>query len=91
MGEDLPCDPRPAVLLALLAAVASKPAFHALRTQQRLGYSVSLAKQRLGGVVGLGLRVQSPDRDPGVLRERVAAWVEGFGQELRGERGEGEG
>ena len=32
---------RPSVLRDLLAAVASKPAFHALRTRQRLGYAVS--------------------------------------------------
>ncbi len=84
MGEDDPDDPRVAVLLDLLARVASKPAFHELRTRQRLGYMVSLAKHRLGGVMGLAVRVQSPDRRPGLLRRRVSEWLAAFGAELRG-------
>ncbi|KAG2488331.1 hypothetical protein HYH03_013181, partial [Edaphochlamys debaryana] len=82
-GEDLPSDPRPSVLLELLAAVASKPAFHALRTRQRLGYAVACGRHRLGGTGALSLRIQSPDRDPAALRQAVAAWLEGFAQELR--------
>ncbi|GIL50837.1 hypothetical protein Vafri_6957 [Volvox africanus] len=83
VGEDDPRDIRPAVLLDLLAKVASKPAFHELRTRQRLGYVVSLSKHRLGGGMGLAVRVQSPDRQPGVLRLRVAEWLASFGRELR--------
>ncbi|GLI60674.1 hypothetical protein VaNZ11_002876 [Volvox africanus] len=83
VGEDDPRDIRPAVLLDFLAKVASKPAFHELRTRQRLGYVVSLNKHRLGGGMGLAVRVQSPDRQPGVLRLRVAEWLESFGRELR--------
>ncbi|GFR39769.1 hypothetical protein Agub_g254, partial [Astrephomene gubernaculifera] len=80
--EDDPADPLPAVLLELLTAIASKPAFHELRTRQRLGYSVSLGEHRLGGVVGLVLRIQSPDRSPGELRQRVTDWLADFEQEL---------
>ncbi|GIL80832.1 hypothetical protein Vretifemale_9914, partial [Volvox reticuliferus] len=83
VGEDDPRDVRPAVLLDLLAKVASKPAFHELRTRQRLGYAVSLSKHRLGGGMGLAVRVQSPDRQPGLLRLRVAEWLAAFGRELR--------
>jgi hypothetical protein len=35
------------VLLDLFISLAAKPAFYALRTQQRLGYSVSLAAHKL--------------------------------------------
>ncbi|EFJ44956.1 hypothetical protein VOLCADRAFT_94765 [Volvox carteri f. nagariensis] len=55
VGEDDPLDVRPAVLLDLFTKVASKPAFHELRTRQRLGYVVSLTKHRLGGGMGLAL------------------------------------
>ncbi|GLC59471.1 hypothetical protein PLESTB_001491000 [Pleodorina starrii] len=83
VGEDDPSDVRPAVLLDLLTRVASKPAFHELRTRQRLGYVVALTQHRLGGTHGLAVRVQSPDKDPEALRERVAEWLSGFGRELR--------
>lgn len=65
--------------------VASKPAFHALRTQQRLGYSVSLHGHRmLGGVHSLAVRIQSPHTDPETLRTRVAEWLVAFRQQLAG-------
>ncbi len=47
---------RVSVLLSLLVSVASKPTFNALRTQQRLGYVVSLSAHRVHGVASLQVR-----------------------------------
>ena len=67
--------------------MASKPAFHALRTQQRLGYSVSLHAFTPGlhGASCLAVRIQSQgDKPPSLLRARVAQWLSDFRQQLLG-------
>ena len=48
IGLGAPEDVASAVLLDLLEKVASKPCFHALRTQQRLGYTAGGAWSVLG-------------------------------------------
>lgn len=53
-----PDDVATAVLAELFAQMAAKPAFHELRTRQRLGYSVHLSASSLQRQLGLTLRVQ---------------------------------
>lgn len=53
-----PDDVATAVLAELFAQMAAKPAFHELRTRQRLGYSVHLSASSLQRQLGLVLRVQ---------------------------------
>jgi len=79
-----PDDPRQQVLLDAFVQAASRPCFHELRTQQRLGYSVSLHSATIQRVLALGVRVQSPDTDPGVLQERVGAWLVAYRGQLEG-------
>ena len=50
MGEDTPLS---SVLLDLLVQLSAKPAFQALRTQQRLGYAVTLEHFKLHQTLGL--------------------------------------
>lgn len=70
-------------LLDLFCQLAAKPCFHALRTQQRLGYSVSLAASRTQRVAALTVRIQSPDTPPAVLQARTREWLAGFGSYLQ--------
>lgn len=54
--EHGPRGTRLCVLLNLLTQIASKPCFHALRTQKRLGYVVSLGAHKLRGILMLQVR-----------------------------------
>jgi len=73
---------RPAVLLSLLDLIASKPCFHTLRTVQRLGYTAGCTPHRLHGSLGFAVRVQSADKAPHLLRERVEGWLTAYREEL---------
>eukprot|EP00877_Chromochloris_zofingiensis_P011706 jgi/Chrzof1/678/Cz01g24240.t1 len=79
LGED---DVTKQVLLDLFVQIAAKPCFHELRTQQRLGYSVSLYAHELHRILGLAIRVQSPTATPDVLQQRIDAWLAGFRKDL---------
>jgi secreted Zn-dependent insulinase-like peptidase len=70
------------VLLELFVQMAAKPAFHELRTCQRLGYSVHLASTALQRQLALELRVQSPAAPPRAIAAAVRAWLGGFRAEL---------
>ncbi|XP_039761918.1 insulin-degrading enzyme [Pararge aegeria] len=64
------------VTLELLAQALSEPCFHALRTQEQLGYIVFSGVRRSNGVQGLRFIVQS-DRHPAYLEERIEKFIEG--------------
>jgi secreted Zn-dependent insulinase-like peptidase len=60
--------------------VTSRRCFLALRTQQKLGYSVSLSAHSLQHTLAAAVRIQSPSVQPEELQSRVAAWL----QQVRG-------
>jgi secreted Zn-dependent insulinase-like peptidase len=70
-------------MLDLFVSMASKPAFHSLRTQQRLGYSVHLGASHLQRQLCLVLRVQSPTTTPAAVADAIRAWLSGFRPELQ--------
>ncbi|XP_050359378.1 insulin-degrading enzyme [Nymphalis io] len=67
---------RPNVTLELLAHALAEPCFHALRTQEQLGYIVFSGVRRSNGAQGLRIIVQS-DRHPAYLEERIEKFIEG--------------
>ncbi|KAG1681130.1 hypothetical protein FOA52_015572 [Chlamydomonas sp. UWO 241] len=82
IGLGYPDDAHASAALDLLARVASKPCFHALRTVQRLGYTAACAPHGLHGVLGFAVKVQSPHARASVLRDRITAWLSDFAAEL---------
>ncbi|GBF97149.1 insulin-degrading-like metalloprotease [Raphidocelis subcapitata] len=79
-----PDDPSQQALLDAFVQASSRRCFHALRTQQRLGYSVSLHANTVCRVLGLAVRVQSPEAPPALLAARVSEWLAAFRGELEG-------
>jgi len=77
-----PDDVTSSVMSDLFVQLASKPAFHQLRTRQRLGYSVHLSSSSLQRQLGLVVRVQSPSTTPDAIAAAVRGWMEGFRGEL---------
>lgn len=77
-----PDDVPNSVMSDLLVQMASKPAFHELRTRQRLGYSVHLSSSSLHRQLGLVVRVQSPSTPPDAISAAVRGWMAGFRGEL---------
>jgi hypothetical protein len=63
--------------------MSSKPAFHELRTRQRLGYSVHLRSSSLQRQLGLVVGVQSPGTAPDAVVSAVRTWMAGFRGELQ--------
>lgn len=72
------------VTTALLTQLLQEPAFNVLRTQETLGYIVSLSASALSRDTHTGIKVfiQS-ERKPGYLEERIEAFLLAQGQRLR--------
>lgn len=87
VGPDDPTSQRLPVLLSLFVAIAAKPCFHALRTEQRLGYTASCSTHTLHGTIGFAVRLQSAaEKGTALLQARVEAWLTGFRGHLEGGR-----
>lgn len=86
VGEKHPAtsveDVRISVLASLLVKVASRPCFHTLRTVERLGYTVQLTLDKVDGVLYVKIKIQSPDKDTEVLRDRAMTWLDDYRSEL---------
>mmetsp|Transcript_12105 Transcript_12105/g.38324 ORF Transcript_12105/g.38324 Transcript_12105/m.38324 type:complete len:750 (+) Transcript_12105:181-2430(+) len=79
-----PDDPELAALLDVFARVARKPCFAQLRTQEQLGYICQSGVSSTADALSWVVRVQSPTKDPAYVTERVAAFIDGFGEHLAG-------
>ncbi|OGG97824.1 MAG: hypothetical protein A2508_02465 [Candidatus Lambdaproteobacteria bacterium RIFOXYD12_FULL_49_8] len=77
-----PETPAQTATLQLLAQIIEKPAYHRLRTLEQLGYIVWSSRQAQLGVEGLSIIVQSSQRDPVYLRDRIHAFLRDFESEL---------
>jgi insulysin len=71
-----------AARLQLLAQMLSEPSFDQLRTVEQLGYIVSTGQLLSRGVLGLTVLVQSSERPPAYLEERIEAFLEQFRETL---------
>ncbi|KAF9469217.1 Metalloenzyme, LuxS/M16 peptidase-like protein [Collybia nuda] len=70
-------DKRLRVTSSLITQIMSEPAFNVLRTQEQLGYIVSLSSWSLAGASEKGLRiVVQSERPPTYLEERVEAFLD---------------
>lgn len=70
-------DERLRVISSLMSQILSEPAFNVLRTQEQLGYIVSLSSWTLPGASEKGLRiVVQSERPPAYLEERVEAFLD---------------
>ena len=72
-------DPSADVALDLLRRMLSDYAFNELRTQQQLGYRVSVSSRERMGVSTLHVVIQSPSAAPETLTERILTCLEEFG------------
>uniref|UniRef100_A0A7S4HIU6 Insulin-degrading enzyme n=1 Tax=Odontella aurita TaxID=265563 RepID=A0A7S4HIU6_9STRA len=69
--------------LELLSYIAYNSAYNRLRTQEQLGYIVSaFTKKTAGSANAFAVVIQSSSTLPGVLEERIEAWLESFREEL---------
>lgn len=68
-------DPADRVLAGLFRQIFMEPAFSILRTQEQLGYIVSLGCVEVQGVAALCFLIQSAERDPLHLDARVEAFL----------------
>mmetsp|Transcript_14356 Transcript_14356/g.21678 ORF Transcript_14356/g.21678 Transcript_14356/m.21678 type:complete len:1105 (+) Transcript_14356:109-3423(+) len=68
--------------LALLCHIAEPSAFRRLRTEQQLGYLVSVDIDVLNGVSIFGVTVQSAKIGPIALEEHIFAWLDSFRAEV---------
>mmetsp|Transcript_28912 Transcript_28912/g.46802 ORF Transcript_28912/g.46802 Transcript_28912/m.46802 type:complete len:1017 (-) Transcript_28912:212-3262(-) len=66
------------VLLDLLGQILSKPAFHQLRTVEQLGYTVFSGVRRDLGIQGLRVIIQSSEKGPSYLNERILLFLNDF-------------
>lgn len=89
-----------AAALEFINVVGCTSAFQQLRTQEQLGYIVYTQLERgppglvtppdgsltyhPGGPLAWSIVVQSPDKSPAEIEERVEAWIAGFRAELAG-------
>jgi len=67
---------------ALLAQIISSPFYHALRTEQRLGYIVGARRMSLLEVPGVNFLVQSPSTAPPEVEARIEGFLRRFGERL---------
>lgn len=74
-------------LADLLEQVLEEDVFNVLRTEQQLGYLVEATSRVLRGVSGLLIRICSSDFAPGLLQERLEAFlaqtIQGLGKEFQ--------
>jgi len=81
--------------LELLSHIAYTSAYATLRTKEQLGYIVSaFFRKTTGGGVGLSISVQSRDKNPKEIQDRIEEWLKTFRKELEempSERIEAEG
>jgi len=74
-------------LADLLEQVLEEDIFNVLRTEQQLGYLVEASSRVIRGVSGLLIRICSADYAPGVLQERLEAFlaqaIQGLGKEFQ--------
>ena len=52
--------------------------FQALRTDQQLGYHVTVSQKETNGVHGVSLIIMSPEHSPVVLQERILEFLDSF-------------
>jgi len=76
VGADLSA--RDEALLRLTSSVASKDAFHFLRTVRQLGYVVSCGVRSVGDARGLSVLVQSAVASPTSLEIQMEEWLADF-------------
>eukprot|EP01059_Diplonema_ambulator_P023590 TRINITY_DN390_c2_g1_i1.p1 TRINITY_DN390_c2_g1~~TRINITY_DN390_c2_g1_i1.p1 ORF type:complete len:1028 (+),score=357.34 TRINITY_DN390_c2_g1_i1:117-3086(+) len=69
---------------SVLTKILSPRFFTSLRTQQQLGYLVSVVSTISCKVAGIDFRVQSGVQPPSVLHERIELFLQGVEEELRG-------
>ena len=69
--------------LTLLTQLMEKPAYHQLRTLEQLGYVVWTLRHRLCGAEGLAFVIQSNQKRPPYLEDRIEHFLVQFEQELR--------
>ena len=65
-------------LLLLLAQIASKDAFHVLRTERQLGYVVQCGVRSIGRSAGLSVHIQSAVMGPRDLEREIESWWRSF-------------
>ena len=70
------------MLASLFLSVVKGPFYDTLRTQEQLGYIVNSGQYGLNFVPGVYFLVQSPEKDPVHLKERMRSFLEGFSQTL---------
>ena len=69
--------------LELLCHIAYTSAYATLRTKEQLGYIVSaFFRKSSGGSVGLSVSIQSRDKDPKEIHDRIEEWLITFRKEL---------
>ena len=79
VGEDSTLN---AAMLDLFCQVCKDSAFNQLRTVEQLGYLVWTGNSSHRGVLSFRVIIQSADREPRLLEERVEAFLAGFTEEL---------
>lgn len=62
---------------SLLASMINEPFFHAIRTREQLGYSVSCIYWTDAGTIGLRFRVQG-FKHPEFLESRIDAFIDSY-------------
>ncbi|KAL1412548.1 metalloprotease [Vanrija albida] len=76
-------DPVARARLALLAQIASEPAFNVLRTKEQLGYICQSSQTGNPSTLGFQVLVQS-ERDPIYVETRIEAFLEGLKATIEG-------
>lgn len=71
-----------AVLLDLLQVLIEKPFYHQLRTLEQLGYIVWSGSQELNNVEGFYFVIQSGEKDPDYLHERIESFIRLYFKQL---------
>ncbi|GMH74369.1 hypothetical protein TL16_g06445 [Triparma laevis f. inornata] len=70
-------------ILELIGHIAYTSAYNQLRTKEQLGYIVSAyLRKTQGGGMGLGITIQSQEKSPPELQERIEDWLRLFRKEL---------
>ena len=77
-----PVSPDSTAKLTLLAQLLEKPAYHQLRTIEQLGYVVWTMRHRLCGAEGLAFVIQSNQKRPPYLEDRIEHFLVQFEREL---------
>eukprot|EP01125_Pyxidicula_operculata_P014818 TRINITY_DN4988_c0_g1_i1.p1 TRINITY_DN4988_c0_g1~~TRINITY_DN4988_c0_g1_i1.p1 ORF type:complete len:953 (-),score=186.42 TRINITY_DN4988_c0_g1_i1:40-2898(-) len=67
---------------SLFAACSSTSSFNQLRTVEQLGYIVWSGQYESNGVTGFRVIVQSSEKDPVYLEQRIESWITQFKGEL---------